>query len=312
MSWGVRDNAGGSGTPSDRLRELLARDGATPVAGVFNPLSALIAEDVGFEVLYFSGAAFSASLGIPDIGLFTLDELASAVRWVARATKMPLIVDADTGFGEALNTYRAVAELEAAGAAAIQIEDQVMPKRCGHLDGKDVVSAADFSAKLRAASKARSNALIVARTDSKAIYGMNEAVTRGLAARDAGADIVFPEALESAAEFGSYADAVGGTLLANMTEFGKTPYLSVDEFASLGYRLVIFPVTSLRVAARAMRDAMAETLESGTQSGLLDAMQTRAELYEMIGYADYERLDAGLAFSNPPPSKPSPIEGKWT
>ena len=295
MSWGVRDSAGGSGTPSDSLRELLARDGAIPVAGVFNPLSALIAEDVGFEALYFSGAAFSASLGIPDVGLFTLDELASAVRWVARATRLPLIVDADTGFGGALNAYRTVSELEAAGAAAIQIEDQVMPKRCGHLDGKDVVSAAEFAAKLRAASTARSNALIVARTDSKAVYGMKEAVSRGLAARDAGADIVFPEALESAAEFGRYADAVGGTLLANMTEFGKTPYLNVDEFATLGYKLVIFPVTSLRVAAKAMRDAMAETLESGTQAGLLDAMQTRTELYETIGYADYERLDAGLA-----------------
>ena len=313
MSWGVRDSAGGSGTPSDRLRELLARDGAIPVAGVFNPLSALIAEDVGFEALYFSGAAFSASLGIPDIGLFTLDELASAVRWVARATRLPLIVDADTGFGEALNTYRAVAELESAGAAAIQIEDQVMPKRCGHLDGKDVVSAAEFSAKLRAASTARSNALIVARTDSKAVYGMKEAVSRGLAARDAGADIVFPEALESAAEFGRYADAVGGTLLANMTEFGKTPYLSVDEFATLGYKLVIFPVTSLRVAAKAMRDAMAETLESGTQAGLLDAMQTRTELYETIGYADYERLDAGLGLassSSPQPSPPYRVRGR--
>ena len=277
MSWGVRDSAGGSATPSDRLRELLARDGAIPVAGVFNPLSALIAEDVGFEALYFSGAAFSASLGIPDIGLFTLDELASAVRWVARATRLPLIVDADTGFGEALNTYRAVAELEAAGAAAIQIEDQVMPKRCGHLDGKDVVSAAEFSAKLRAASTARSNALIVARTDSKAVYGMKEAVSRGLAARDAGADIVFPEALESAAEFGRYADAVGGALLANMTEFGKTPYLNVEEFGALGYRLVIFPVTSLRVAASSLN------LDLGTLVTTSAAMGSRTGVSSITG-----------------------------
>ena len=297
MSWGVRGDiaTGETGlTPGDRLRCLLARDGAVPVAGVFNPLSALLAEDAGFEALYFSGAAFSASLGIPDIGLFTLDELATAVRWTARATNLPLIVDADTGFGGALNAYRAVSELEAAGAAAIQIEDQVMPKRCGHLDGKDVVSASEFAAKLRAAARARSNALIVARTDAKAVHGMDDAISRGLAAREAGADVVFPEALESASEFRHYADAVGGALLANMTEFGKTPYLRVDEFASLGYKLVIFPVTSLRVAAKSMRDALAETLASGTQRGLLDKMQTRAELYDTIGYADYERLDGEL------------------
>ena len=298
MSWGVRDDrkhGGADPTPGDRLRELLARDEAVPVAGAFNPLSALIAEDAGFEALYFSGAAFSASLGIPDIGLFTLDELTTAVRWTARATNLPLIVDADTGFGGALNAYRAVAELESAGAAAIQIEDQVLPKRCGHLDGKDVVSSDEFASKLRAAARARSNALIVARTDAKAVHGMEDAIERGLSARDSGADVVFPEALESAAEFGHYADAVGGQLLANMTEFGKTPYLRVDEFGALGYGLVIFPVTSLRVAAKAMRDAMAEVLASGTQRGLLDRMQTRAELYDTIGYADYERLDVELA-----------------
>ena len=300
MSWGVREKLETKSAglePGDRLRELLSRDGAVPVAGAYNPLSALIAEQVGFEALYFSGAAFSASLGIPDIGLFTLDELTTAVRWTARATKLPLIVDADTGFGGALNAYRAVAELEAAGAAAIQIEDQVMPKRCGHLDGKDVVDADEFAVKLRAASRARKNALIVARTDAKAVLGMDDAISRGLMARDAGADVIFPEALESAAEFRRYSDAVGGALLANMTEFGKTPYLSVDEFGALGYKLVIFPVTSLRVAAKAMRDALAETLERGTQSGLLDRMQTRAELYETIGYADYERLDGELGDS---------------
>ena len=195
MSWGVREKLDARGVdtaPGDRLRELLSRDGAVPVAGAFNPLSALIAEQVGFEALYFSGAAFSASLGIPDIGLFTLDELTTAVRWTARATELPLIVDADTGFGGALNAYRAVAELEAAGAAAIQIEDQVMPKRCGHLDGKDVVEAAEFAAKLRAAARARKNALIVARTDAKAVRGMEDAISRGLMAREAGADIVFP------------------------------------------------------------------------------------------------------------------------
>ena len=294
MTLGIR---AGTSRKADGLSDLLADGGPIPVAGVFNPLSALIAEDVGFKALYFSGAAFSASLGVPDIGLFTLDELATAVRSVTRATSLPLIVDADTGFGEAINTYRTVRELEAAGAAAIQIEDQVIPKRCGHLDGKQVVCPDDFSSKIRAAAQARSSALIVARTDAKAIYGMDDAIDRGRMYRESGADIVFPEALESPEEFRHYSESVGGPLVANMTEFGKTPYLSVSEFGALGYQLVIFPVTSLRVAAKAMRTAMKDVLELGTQAGLLDTMQTRSELYQLIGYQDYEELDAQLSAS---------------
>ena len=294
MSWGIREE---SSRQADRLADLIASGETVPVAGVFNPLSALIAEDVGFNALYFSGAAFSASLGIPDIGLFTLDELTQAVRWATRATNLPLIVDADTGFGEAINTYRTVKELEAAGAAAIQIEDQVMPKRCGHLDGKQVVSPGEFCAKVRAAAQARSSALIVARTDSKAIHGMDDAIDRGRMYLAAGADIIFPEALETAGEFRHYSESVSGPLVANMTEFGKTPYLSVSEFGTLGYQLVIFPVTSLRVAAKSMRDAMSEVLRNGTQAGLLDGMQTRSELYDLIGYQDYEELDTSLSAS---------------
>ncbi len=291
MNWGI----GKSGAGADALRRLMDRDESTPVAGVFDPMSALIAERVGFEALYFSGAAFSASLGIPDIGLFTLGELVSAVRWVTRATSLPLVVDADTGFGGALSAYRAVSELEGAGAAAIQIEDQVMPKRCGHLDGKQVVSEGEFCAKLRAAAEARSSALLVARTDAKATLGMDAAIRRGRAYREAGADIVFPEALESAEEFRLYAEETPGALLANMTEFGKTPYLSVGEFQSLGYDLVIFPVTSLRVAANAMRDAMSDVLASGTQVHMLDRMQSRAELYDLIGYEEYQKMDRRIS-----------------
>ena len=292
MTLGIR---AGASRQADSLSDLLSDGEAVPVAGVFNPLSALIAEDVGFRALYFSGAAFSASLGIPDIGLVTLDELASAVRWVTRATELPLIVDADTGFGEAINTYRTVKELEAAGAAAIQIEDQVMPKRCGHLDGKQVIEPDEFCAKIRAASQARDSALIVARTDAKAINGMDDAIERGRMYREAGADVIFPEALESPDEFRRYSESVCGPLVANMTEFGKTPYLSVSEFGALGYQLVIFPVTSLRVAAEAMRTAMKDVLDLGTQAGLLDRMQTRSELYELIGYQDYERMDTQLS-----------------
>lgn len=294
MSWGIREE---SSRQADRLADLIASGETVPVAGVFNPLSALIAEDVGFKALYFSGAAFSASLGIPDIGLFTMDELTQAVRWVTRATNLPLIVDADTGFGEAINTYRTVKELEAAGAAAIQIEDQVMPKRCGHLDGKQVVSPGEFCAKIRAAAQARSSALIVARTDSKAIHGMDDAIDRGRMYLAAGADIIFPEALETAGEFRHYSESVSGPLIANMTEFGKTPYLSISEFGALGYQLVIFPVTSLRVAAKAMQDAMGEVLSHGTQAGILEDMQTRSELYDLIGYQDYEELDTSLSAS---------------
>ena len=276
----------------DNLRRLISEEGALPVAGVFNPLSALIAERVGFKALYFSGAAFSASLGIPDIGLFTLDELTTAVRWVTRATSLPLIVDADTGFGEPVNVYRTVTDLEAAGATAIQIEDQVMPKRCGHLDGKQIVPADEFIAKLRAAVEARNSALIIARTDSKAVYGMDEAVRRGRLCLEAGADVIFPEALESEEEFAEYSRRVAAPLLANMTEFGKTPYLTVERFRELGYDLVIFPVTALRVAAKAMEEALVHTLEFSGQSDILDSMQTRAELYDLIRYSDYERMDS--------------------
>ena len=279
-------------SPGDNLRRLMSEDGALPVAGVFNPMSALIAEQVGFRALYFSGAAFSASLGIPDIGLFTLDELTTAVRWVTKATSLPLIVDADTGFGEAINVHRTVTDLEAAGAAAIQMEDQVMPKRCGHLDGKQIVSAEEFAVKIKAASEARRSSLIIARTDSKAVYGMGEAVKRGKLYLEAGADIIFPEALESQEEFAEYSRLVDAPLLANMTEFGKTPYLTVEQFGELGYKLVIFPVTALRVAAKAMEGALEDTLLKGTQRDSLPDMQTRAELYELIRYSDYELMDS--------------------
>jgi methylisocitrate lyase len=260
-------------------------------------MAALMARDVGFDALYFSGAAFSAGLGIPDIGIFTLDQLTQAVRDVVRASGLPLIVDADTGFGEPISILKTVRDLEDAGAAAIQIEDQVMPKRCGHLEGKTVVPAEDFVQKLRAAAYARRDALIVARTDSRAIYGMEEAIRRGLMYLDAGADIIFPEALETPEEFRTYADAVGGTLLANMTEFGKTPYLSADQFYALGYKIVIFPVTAMRVAAKATEMALRELYAKGTQAGLLENMQTRAELYRLIEYDRYTEIDSRFSES---------------
>ena len=280
-----------------QLQGLVERAGPLAAPGVYNPMAALMARDVGFDALYFSGAAFSAGLGIPDIGIFTLDQLTQAVRDVVRASGLPLIVDADTGFGEPISILKTVRDLEDAGAAAIQIEDQVMPKRCGHLEGKTVVPAEDFVQKLRAAAYARRDALIVARTDSKAIYGMAEAIRRGLMYLDAGADIIFPEALETPEEFRTYADAVGGTLLANMTEFGKTPYLSADQFYALGYKIVIFPVTAMRVAAKATEMALRELYAKGTQAGLLENMQTRAELYRLIEYDRYTEIDSRFSES---------------
>ena len=298
MTWMLESGSGQS--HGARLRALIEGGETLSVPGVYNPLSAMIARRVGFDVLYFSGAAFSASLGIPDIGLFTLDELTQAVRWMVRASDMPFIVDADTGFGEALNVVRTVKDLEDAGAAAIQIEDQVLPKRCGHLDGKTVISAEAFAEKIAAATGARKDTLIVARTDVRAIEGMDSAINRGLMCREAGADIIFPEAMQSEEEFRTYADAVGGPMLANMTEFGKTPYLSADRFRELGYQIVIFPVTTLRVANKITEEPLTDIKNKGTQVDWLDRMQTRRELYDLIDYEGYQAIDSELSFEKRP------------
>ena len=298
MTWMLESGSGQS--HGVRLRALIEGGETLSVPGVYNPLSAMIARRVGFDVLYFSGAAFSSSLGIPDIGLFTLDELTQAVRWMVRASDMPFIVDADTGFGEALNVVRTVKDLEDAGAAAIQIEDQVLPKRCGHLDGKTVISAEAFAEKIAAATGARKDTLIVARTDVRAIEGMDSAINRGVMCREAGADIIFPEAMQSEEEFRTYADAVGGPMLANMTEFGKTPYLSADRFRELGYQIIIFPVTTLRVANKITEELLTDIKNKGTQVDWLDRMQTRRELYDLIDYEGYQAIDSELSFENRP------------
>lgn len=284
--------------PARQLRRLLATGDVLVAPGVFNALVGRIAQRLGFRVLYFSGAAFSASLGLPDLGLFTLNELADAVRWVVRATGLPIIVDADTGFGEALNVLRTVRELEAVGAAAVQIEDQVLPKRCGHLEGKEVIPAEAMAEKVAAAVQARQELLVVARTDARATHGLEEAIRRARLYREAGADILFPEALTSEAEFQAFAEAVPGPLLANMTEFGKTPYIKVEQFRRWGYQIVIFPVSALRVAARAVEDFLRDLRDKGTQVDWLDRMHTRAELYDLIEYADYEAMDRRLAASS--------------
>lgn len=281
--------------PAKRLRDLLSGDERLTVPGVFNGLTALLAVRAGARVLYLSGAAFSASMGMPDVGLVTLDEVARAARQIVRVTRVPLIVDADTGFGSALNVMRAVRELEGARCAAIQIEDQVDPKRCGHLEGKQVTTVEQMAEKVAAAATAAQHLVVIARTDARATHGFNEAVRRGLAYREAGADVIFPEALETEDEFRAYAEAVPGPLLANMTEFGKSPLLSAERLGELGYRLVIFPVSAARVAAKHVGAMYADLMRDGGQGEWLDRMMTRAELYELIGYDAYAELDRSLA-----------------
>jgi len=255
----------------------------------------LLAEEAGFECLYFSGAAFANSMDLPDLGVTTLSEVAEAAgRITAAVPSLPLIVDVDTGFGEAVNVARTVREMEKAGAAAIQIEDQVMPKRCGHLDGKEVVEPAEMAKKVIAAkAAAKTELVIIARTDAAETEGLDGAIRRARLYQKAGADVIFPEALKSKEEFAEFARKVKGPLLANMTEFGKTPYLSVSDFSRVGegYKLVIFPVTTFRVAMKAMRDALKEISQSGTQKGLLDKMMTRNEFYELTDYRSLEKVD---------------------
>lgn len=281
--------------PAKRFRAMLEAGETILAPGVFNGLTALLARRAGARAIYLSGAAFSASMGLPDVGLFTLDEIQRNARQIVRVTRIPLIVDADTGFGGPLNVMRAVREFEGARSAAIQIEDQEDPKRCGHLDGKRVTSAEAFAEKVAAAASAREHLVVIARTDARATHGFDEAVRRGLAYREAGADVIFPEALETEEEFADYERAVPGPLLANMTEFGKGPMLPAQRLFELGYRIVIFPVSAARVAARVTGAFYEELLRDGTQSDWLDRMTTREELYELIGYDEYAELDRSLA-----------------
>lgn len=281
--------------PGRTLRDLLEREDIIVAPGVFNPAVALLAESIGFKAIYLSGAALTGSLAMPDLGIITLDELVNATRYITRVVRIPLIVDADTGFGEAINVQRTVRELEEAGAAAIQIEDQVMPKKCGHLKGKQLIPPEDMVKKIVAAKRVRRDLLIIARTDARGVEGFDAAVERARLYVKAGADIIFPEALTSLDEFKEFAKKVDAPLLANMTEFGKTPYITVDEFKQAGYKIVIFPVTTFRIAMGAIRDALKTILAEGTQKNLLDKMMTRWEFYDLIGYSRYEEEDRIIA-----------------
>ena len=261
--------------------------------GAFSPLVAMLIERQGFEGVYVSGAALSADLGLPDIGLTTLSEVAARGGAIARATDLPALIDADTGFGEALNVARTIQTLEDAGLCGCHLEDQVNPKRCGHLDNKSLVSAADMVKKIRAAASARrdQNFVIMARTDARASEGLDGAIARAKACVDAGADAIFPEALADEGEFEKFRKAIKVPLLANMTEFGKTKLLTAKQLSDLGINIVIYPVTTLRLAMKAVEDGLAVLKKAGTQESLLKEMQTRAALYELIRYKDYEQFD---------------------
>jgi methylisocitrate lyase len=285
----------------ERLRALLEAGETIAVPGVFDGLTALLASEAGARALYLSGAALSASMGLADVGLITREDLAGAVRRIARVATAPLVADADTGFGGPLEVMRTVRELEDAGAAAVQIEDQLDPKRCGHLEGKRVSELEPMLEKVRAALAARRSTLVVARTDARATHGFDEAVRRGRAFRDAGADVVFPEALETEDEFAAFARAVPGPLLANMTEFGRGPRLAAPRLGELGYALVIFPVSAARVAARQVRELYRDLLREGSAAAWLERMLTRDELYELIRYDDYAELDRSVSREEPRP-----------
>jgi methylisocitrate lyase len=282
-----------STSAGQRLRESIEQ-GPIAVPGVFNALVMKMVARQGFRAAYLSGAAFSAgTLGIPDVGLFTLTELVDETRRLAHATDVPLIVDADTGFGEAINVTRTIQELVRAGAAGVQLEDQELPKRCGHLSGKSLVSREAMCQKIRAAVDARGDGdlVIIARTDARGVNDLDDAIERARSYRAAGADWIFPEALASRDDFRRFAEAVEGPLVANMTEFGKSPLLTVEELGQLGYRAVLFPVTLMRVAMHAVQECLRDLSGNGTQRDWLERMQSRAELYDLIGYENYVEKD---------------------
>jgi methylisocitrate lyase len=287
-----------------RFRALLERPEILQIPGAHSGLAAIQARDAGFEALYLSGAAVSAGMGLPDLGILTIDDLCFHIRQLVRAAALPVLVDGDTGFGEALNVMHMVRSFEDAGAAAVQIEDQLLPKKCGHLNDKQLAAPTEMAAKINAARRARRDLFILARTDAAASEGIDGAVARAKLYLEAGADGIFPEALTDVEMFREVALRLPGVkLLANMTEFGRTPALTAQEFQELGYAMVIWPVSSLRVAAKAQAELYAEIRAAGTPKALIPKMQTRAELYDTIRYWDYEALDRKIVttvLSEPP------------
>ncbi len=284
----LRDNVNSG--PSDLRNQM---NDFVVSAGVFNGISALIAQRAGFRSAYLSGSGIAGAMGLPDLSVTTLTEVSTEVRRIVSVAKIPLIVDIDTGFGEAINVIRTVREMENAGASAIHMEDQVLPKRCGHLSGKSVIASSDMVKKIKAAVSARKNPdfVIIARTDARSVNGIEDAISRANEYIEAGADAIFSEALESRDEFLKFSREVRAPLMANMTEFGKSPLLSVNELRSIGYKMVIFPLTAFRAVLKNMDLIYRNLYSAGTQRDFMDSIMSRNEFYDIIGYSEYEDED---------------------
>ncbi|MFH0515621.1 methylisocitrate lyase [Streptomyces sp. M41] len=293
-------------TSADRrraFREQLASGRLLRVPGAINPLSARLIQDTGFDAVYLSGAVLAADLGLPDIGLTTSTEIAARAQQTTRVTDLPVLIDADTGFGEPMNAARTVQLLEDAGLAGLHLEDQVNPKRCGHLDGKTITPSEEMVRRIKGAVDARRDPdfLLMARTDARSVEGLDAAIERAKAYVDAGADAIFPEALADVSEYEAFRKAVDVPLLANLTEFGKTPLLDVRTLENLGYNIALYPVTLLRIAMGAVEDGLRTIAAEGTQESLLPRMQTRSRLYELLGYDEYSAFDSSVFdFTLPP------------
>lgn len=286
-------------TPTDRrkaFREALTSGTIQRLPGAFSPLVARAIQEAGLDGVYVSGAVVAADLALPDIGLTTLTEVAGRSRQIARATDLPVLVDADTGFGEPMSAARTVSELEDAGVAGCHLEDQVNPKRCGHLDGKEVVPTELMLRRITAAVNERrdDSFVICARTDAAGVEGIDSAIERAKAYADAGADLIFTEALHTPADFEKFRAAVDTPLLANMTEFGKTELLSAQTLQDIGYNAVIYPVTTLRIAMGQVEAALGDIAETGTQTRWIDRMQHRSRLYELLRYSEYNAFDTDV------------------
>lgn len=294
MTWLIRDHK--NNVTASQFKKNLNSGKLQRFVGAWSPYIALMVHKLNFEGVYISGAGVSNDLGFPDIGLTTLSEVVARGHAIARTTPLPTMIDIDTGFGETMNAARTIRELEDAGITSCHMEDQINPKRCGHLENKGLVDAQSMVLKIQAAAKSRRNSdfVICARTDARGVEGLDKAIARAKAYVDAGADMIFPEALQDEKEFEIFRKEIKVPLLANMTEFGKSKLLSVSTLERLGYNMVIYPMTTFRLAMKAIEDGLKEISDKGTQEGLLDKMQTRSRLYEVLEYEKYNDFDQGL------------------